>query len=262
MNEELKTYLKTEGGDFLKSMINPNYKFKKFMELMLRNTEGQGNVTEDGLSILTGPFRSNYYDGKIHTTGKPILNRPVGASSFYFSNENYDPSHNHIRLFTLKDTNGFQKSKHDAGVYKNTKYEKLPAYEENYYNIEHLEIPEYMKPYIDQLNGKHVSINKDILLKSRNIDFDNTYDARNHYVSIYGDNKNPNIRFDDVFDISLDWVNKLNNPYRLTQVLSSEYVPGNKESDATRATEDILSKILETHFENYLPEITVFPDNK
>ena len=36
MNEELKTYLKTEGGDFLKSMINPNYKFKKFMVIWCR----------------------------------------------------------------------------------------------------------------------------------------------------------------------------------------------------------------------------------
>lgn len=260
MSDELKTYLKTEGKDLLKNLGNPVHQFRKGWEVILRNTEGQGNPYADGLSVITGSVRSNYYDGKNHNNNsKPFVSRVFGAEN-KITNEHYDPNQNYIRLYALRDATGFKRSKYNPGIYMGTKYEKLPGYEGNYYNIEHLEIPEYMKPYVDQLGWKTVSIDKDFLLNDPYINVDNTYDARNHYVTVSGNAKNPTVRFDDVFDIKYDWINKLNNPTRVIQVLNSEYVPNEKQGDARNATESIMTKVLGDAFPNYLPEVIVTPE--
>lgn len=187
--------------------ILPLATIKRRQNLILRNTEGVGNVLADGISILTNQLGDNtYYDGKLHNN--------TGHLSMY-QNKVKDDNRNIINLYTDKNDLGFEPSNIGPGRYSDIKkFGELPAYKGKFYGDTIYAPLRARKLFLENV-GKSYNIYKDSFAYNSSFK-DNTDDVRHHYITFENNNSSPTVLMEDIWD-STKWLNELNYPFILNQ---------------------------------------------
>lgn len=181
---------------------------------LIRNTEATGELLSEAASIFTGPLRINYYDGKIH---RNTINSPIAAQDEYTTNH-WNNNRNIVNLFTNQDDTGFEPSKLGVGSYRGTKFEKFPAYEGNYYNIDTLYVSPKSKKFFDSNLNKRFQQDHDVL-KGGMTNYEGIDDVQHYGMTPRNINGNYYVDFEDVWDADRGGFNSRNYPFILNQRL-------------------------------------------
>lgn len=191
---------------------------------LLRNANGTAGWDEFINIPRNAVSPTGYYTGKIYTNPKAedIISEESGPN--YYSIEE-DSNGNMINLYTHQDDRGFEPSKIGVGIYKNdSRFNKLPAYQGNYYNIDTLYLPTSQQESFKNNLDKSKLINHDqSLIGMSQEQVDGTYDAKNFYITPRYINGQYYIDMEDVFDLDKFGLDGKNYPFIINQRLPVKF---------------------------------------
>lgn len=204
----------------VRNITLPGYLYSKVLNspfiqnYIIRNTEGTGKLLSEIGSVLTGPLRINYYDGKMH---KNTIKSPIAAQDEFTTNH-WNNDRNIVNLFTYQDDTGFEPSKLGVGSYRGTKFEKFPAYEGNYYNIDTLYVSPKSKKFFDNNLNKRFQQDHDTLTGGMT-NYEGIDDVQHYGMIPRSIDGNYYVDFEDVWDADRGGFNSRNYPFILNQRL-------------------------------------------
>lgn len=191
---------------------------------ILRNANGTAGWDEFINIPINMTDSKGYYTGKIYTNPKAeeIISNESGPN--YYSIEK-DTSGNMINLYTHQDDTGFEPSEIGVGIYKNNaKFNRLPAYQGNYYNIDTLYLPASQQESFKRNLNVSKNINHDqSLVGMSQKQVNGIYDAKNFYITPRDVNGQYYIDMEDVFDLDKFGLDSQNYPFIINQRLPVKF---------------------------------------
>lgn len=212
------------GAKQLRSFGNP---VSHIANWALSRSGGTNNVPGAVLAILGNTvipgFDTRYYTGRVYTPQQ-------------YSNVNYNDKHgtteletlinprerNYIRAATLGDFSGFIRSTTRGRYQHIPEYRNLPAVYDKFYT-DTLYAPTIAENNFDRNLGKSYRLSTDSTLVNVNWPYVNdTYDARNHYITFERNNQGePSAFLEDVFNTNNSFVDR----YLINPIIVNQRVP-------------------------------------
>lgn len=193
----------------------------------LSRSSGTNNVHDAALSIVGNTilpgYDTRYYTGRRYT---PMQYSDSEYSDKYGTTELEtlinSQEKNYIRASTIGDFTGFKKSSTKGRYQDIPEYRNLPAVIDRFYT-DTLYVPTPAKPVFDRNIGKSYRLSADSILVNVNWPYVNdTYDARNHYITFNINNqRQPYAFMEDVFNTNNTIVDK----QLITPIIVNQKVP-------------------------------------
>lgn len=198
---------------------------RKVSNWALARSGGTNNILGGAISIFNNIIPGNstrYYTGRIHRPieySNPSKNARHGTTEL----ETLDNSKekNYIRASTIGDFSGFTPSNTKGRYQHHPRYSNLPAVTDRFYT-DTIYAPNLARDTFYQNLNKSYIISTDSTLNGAKYDYiDDTYDARNHWITIQQNDGQPQVFLEDVFNTNKDFID--NN--FLDQIIVNQTVP-------------------------------------